>query len=260
MKKERNVVYFVSDMHFGVPDRASSIKREQLFVQWLDEISQDASDVFIMGDMFDFWFEWKHVVPKGYIRLLGKFAQLSDLGIQFHFFIGNHDMWMFSYFEKEFGAKIYRRDTILKIQEKTFYLSHGDGLGPGDNGYKILKKLFRCKFAQWCYARLHPNFAVGLAMFFSGKSRKTNKRKNAINSQRERQLTESQKIFATQYLQHNLADYFIFGHQHTPCSELVSENAILINIGNWITDFSYLKLKNGEVKHFQFVDGEITPL
>jgi UDP-2,3-diacylglucosamine hydrolase len=245
-------VYFVSDMHFGIPDRKSSLIREEKFVEWLDMIAKDASDIYVMGDLFDFWFEWKHVVPKGYISLLGKMAELSHAGIRFHFFTGNHDMWMFSYFQKELNAQLYRQDKMITIQGKQLYLSHGDGLGPGDYGYKFIRKIFRCSFAQWLYARLHPNFAVSLALFFSRKSRYTNQKRNTANQQRERRLTDNQIVHSKKVLKQQHIDYFIYGHQHTPVFEKISEHTILINIGNWIQDFTYLKMKEGLVEQLRF--------
>jgi UDP-2,3-diacylglucosamine hydrolase len=205
-----------------------------------------------MGDIFDFWFEWKHVVPKGYIRLFGKIAELSDKGINFHFFIGNHDMWMFSYFEKELGATIYRKDIIKILHNKTLYLSHGDGLGPGDYGYKFIKSIFRNTFAQWLYARFHPNFAVWLALFFSRKSRYSNQIKNNKNKQRENELISRQLTFATEILKKQNIDYFILGHQHSAVSKKISETSTMFNIGNWIDDFTYLKLENGEIKECKY--------
>lgn len=249
---DKDCIYFVSDMHFGIPDRQSSLARENLFIEWLNQISLDATDLYIMGDMFDFWFEWKHVVPRGYIRLLGKLAELSDKGIKLHFFIGNHDMWMFDYFEKELNAKIYKQDKLVELHGKKIFLSHGDGLGPGDIGYKFIKSIFRNKVSQWFYARLHPNFATSLALFFSNKSRYSNIKKNTENHQRERQLTKSQIIFANETIKTQNIDFFIFGHQHTPEKEELSKETTLYNIGNWITDFSYLKLKNGVIYQEKF--------
>jgi len=255
MNHQPKTIYFVSDMHFGIPDRTSSQIREEIFIKWLDAISEEASDLFIMGDMFDFWFEWKHVVPKGYIRLFGALAALSDKGIQLHFFTGNHDMWMFSYLQQELNANIYRKDTIVKLNGKKLYLSHGDGLGPGDRGYKFIKKLFRNRFAQWLYARMHPNFAVGLANFFSRTSRYSNKAKNAINIVREQRLTDNQEVYAKTVLTQQHIDFFIFGHQHTPCSRKVSETSILFNIGNWINDYTFLKMNNGNISHYTYKSG-----
>lgn len=255
MQQTGTLVYFVSDMHFGIPDRNSSFEREKLFVKWLEQVSSDTSDIYIMGDMFDFWFEWNHVIPKGYVRLLGKLAKLSDQGIQLHFFTGNHDMWMFSYLQKELNARLYRKDQITNIQGKNVYLSHGDGLGPGDHGYKFIKKLFRNPFAQWCYARLHPNFAVWLALFFSKKSRYFNQAKNSSNALRERKLTENQIIHAKKILQKENIDYFIFGHQHTPLNEKVSDSVEIFNIGNWMYDFSFLKMEDGKITHYTFKNG-----
>lgn len=239
-------------MHFGIPDRASSLIRENLFCEWLASIENDASDVFILGDMFDFWFEWKHVVPKGYIRIFGKILEMSNKGVQFHFFLGNHDMWMIDYFSEEFKAKIYRKDLIIELQNKKFYLSHGDGLGPGDNGYKLLKFVFRGRFSKWLYSKLHPNFAIKLALMFSKRSRYTNIRKNNINNLRTRQLTISQIKFAEKFLLSKHIDYFIFGHQHNSEIETLSNNSILFNIGNWLDDYDYLVLENGFIKSKKF--------
>ncbi len=252
MSTLRNSVYFVSDMHFGIPDRISSSIREAKFVRWLEMIRRDASDIYIMGDLFDFWFEWKHVVPKGYIRLLGKISELSQQGIRFHFFTGNHDMWMFSYFKDEFGATIYRNDLKIEIHGKRLYLSHGDGLGPGDNGYKLIRKIFRNTLAQWIYARLHPNFAVWLALFFSRKSRYANQKRNSVNERRERKLTDNQIVHSKKVLLSEHIDFFIFGHQHSPLYEEISEGSILINIGNWLHDYTYLRMNDGVVEQLVF--------
>jgi len=250
MKKE--VVYFVSDMHFGIPNYYASLKREKLFVQWLERISQDATQLFIMGDMFDFWFEWKHVVPKGYIRLLGKLAEIADKGISIHIFIGNHDMWLFDYFEKELHAKIHRKNEISKIENSFLYLSHGDGLGPGDLSYKFIKNLFRNSIAQWLYARLHPNFSTGLANYFSKRSRRANTKKTEANKLYEIKLTDAQIEHAKKILEQQHIDYFIFGHQHTPRQVEINEKTTLFNIGNWFHDFSYLRFANDKIEACTF--------
>src|ERR1700710_2239902 len=151
-----NKLYFASDIHLGAGSYESSRQREDRFVRWLDMIKTDAAEVFLMGDVFDFWFEYKTVVPKGYIRLLGKLAELSDAGIKLYLFKGNHDMWMFDYFERELGATIITDELVLERNGKKLYLHHGDGLGPGDRLYKVLKKIFRSNICQWLFERIHP--------------------------------------------------------------------------------------------------------
>ena len=164
-------VYFASDFHLGVPTYEKSLAREKKIVRWLDECSKDAGAIFLVGDLFDFWFEYNTTIPKGYSRFFGKLAELSDAGIQLVIFTGNHDLWMFGYFEKEFNAKVVYDPIQLFINDTKVYVGHGDGLGPGDKGYKILKKFFRNPFFQWCFHRLHPNFGIGLANFWSRRSR-----------------------------------------------------------------------------------------
>ena len=183
-------IYFVSDFHFGVPDTENSRKREDLFVRWLDSIKMDAEEIFLMGDLFDFWFEYKTVVPRGYTRLLGKLAEISDSGIKIHLFRGNHDMWAFDYLNKELQIEIHRDPEIKVFNNKVFYLAHGDGLGPGDRGYKFIKKVFQCRINQWLFRWIHPDIGIHLGLFWSKKSRYANQNredrenweKNLINS------------------------------------------------------------------------------
>jgi len=171
---KRTKIYFASDFHLGVDAKYTSKEREKQIVRWLEEIKHDALEIYLVGDVFDYWFEYGTVVPKGYTRLFGKLIELRDLNIPIYFFIGNHDMWMFNYFEEELDIPIYRQPITKKLLGKTFFIGHGDGLGPGDHGYKFLKKFFASPLCQWLFARLHPNFALGLMRFWSGKSRDSN--------------------------------------------------------------------------------------
>lgn len=241
-------IYFASDFHLGVPSYEKSLEREKLLVKWLDEIKNDAQEIYLMGDLFDFWFEYKHAVPKGFVRLLGKIAEITDSGIPVTLFTGNHDMWMFDYLPKEIGVKIYREPIERTFSNKTFYLGHGDGLGPGDNGYKFIKKVFANKFCQWLFARLHPNLGIGMANFWSKKSRIAN------GTNDEKFLGEENEwliIYAKEILQKKYFDYFIFGHRHLPLEINLPNNSKYINLGEWINYFSYavfdgnnLELKN----------------
>src|SRR5688572_27278101 len=164
-------VYFASDFHLGAPDAAASRERERLIVRSLDGIAQDEHPIFLVGDTFDFWFEYKEVIPKGYTRLLGKLAELSDRGIGISVFIGNHDMWMDGYFEEELNIPVYFEPQTYTINNKKFYIGHGDGLGPGDHGYKFLKKVFRNPVCRWLFSLLHPSWGIAVANYFSRKSR-----------------------------------------------------------------------------------------
>src|SRR5690606_7179251 len=152
----RDKIYFASDFHLGAHPRSTARERELRIVSWLDTIKVDAAELYLMGDVFDFWFEYATVVPKGYIRFLGSVVELVDLGVEIVLFKGNHDMWMFGYLKNELGAEIMDNDLVIERGGKTFYLHHGDGLGPGDRTYKLLKKIFRSRFCQWLFARLHP--------------------------------------------------------------------------------------------------------
>ena len=229
-------IYFASDLHLGVPDAKSSRERENKFVAWLNYVAQDATEIYLLGDIFDMWFEYKRVIPKGYTRLLGKLAELSDAGIKLHYFTGNHDMWVFNYFTEELGMSIYRQPIEREINAKKFLIGHGDGLGKGDLGYKFIKKVFASKVNQWLYARLHPNFALGMADFFSRKSRAANGQYDEkFNSAEEEVLVH----FARAYNEKNRVDYFIFGHRHLKLDLPIGDNARYINLGQWLSGSSY---------------------
>ena len=229
-------IYFISDFHLGAPDAAKSLIREKKIVRWLDRVSKDASEVYLLGDVFDFWFEYRHAVPRGYVRLLGKLAELSDKGIKIHYFTGNHDMWVFDYLPKEIGAVLYREPIQREIGGKSFYIGHGDGLGPGDHGYKFIKKVFANKLCQWLFARLHPNFGIPLALYFSRKSR------IATGTTDEKFLGEENEwliIHSKEILSKKHYDYFVFGHRHLPLDVNLGPGSRYINLGEWITHFTY---------------------
>jgi UDP-2,3-diacylglucosamine hydrolase len=234
--KPNKKIYFASDFHLGVPTYEKSLEREKLIVKWLDEIKQDAEEIYLMGDVFDFWFEYKHSVPKGFIRLLGKIAEITDSGIPVHFFTGNHDMWMFDYLPKELNITIHRQPITKNYNGKKFYLGHGDGLGPGDHGYKFIKKVFANKFAQWMFARVHPNLGIGMANFWSRKSRVSNGPKDeAFHGEENEWLV----IYSKEILKKEHFDYFIFGHRHLPLDIKLTENSRYINLGEWVNFNSY---------------------
>lgn len=231
---EKKKIYFASDFHLGVNGIHSSEQREKFLVQWLTEIEKDAAEIFLLGDIFDFWFEYKRTVPKGFVRLLGKLADLHDKGIPVHVFIGNHDMWMFDYLPKETGIKMYREPIEREINGKKFFIGHGDGLGPGDRGYKMIKKIFRNKVCQWMFARLHPNFGIGLANYFSRSSRKKTKHENMYLGDEKEYLV--QYILEKEKKSH--FDFYVFGHRHLPIEKMIG-NSKYLNLGDWIEFYTY---------------------
>lgn len=229
-------------MHLGAPNFEQSLVREKIFVEWLTKIQSDAAEIYLLGDIFDFWFEWRHAIPRGYTRFLGKLAEICDSGIPVHFFTGNHDMWAFDYLPKEIGVTMYRKPISKEISGKKFFIGHGDGLGPNDRKYKFLKKVFSCKFLQWCFARIHPNFGIGVANFWSRKSRLMHPVKHYRGNTKEWLF-----IYAEQILQQQYFDYFIFGHRHLPLDIEVTEKSRYINLGDWISNFTYAEFDGNDI-------------
>lgn len=224
-------IFFASDFHLGVPDYESSLKREKTIIAWLDSIKAEAHSIYILGDIFDFWFEYKYTIPKGYIRLLGKFAELQDSGIPITFFTGNHDMWMFDYFPKELGIPIYRDPQLLKTASHTMLIGHGDGLGPGDHTYKFLKKFFNSRICQWLFARIHPNLGIFIANKWSRKSRITNLKRD---EKFEGEQGEYLWLYCSELEKRKHHDFYIFGHRHLPLDLKVTDGSRYINLGEWV--------------------------
>jgi UDP-2,3-diacylglucosamine hydrolase len=229
-------LYFASDFHLGAPDEKTSLIREKNIVRWLEFIAQDAQAIYLVGDLFDFWFEYKYTVPKGFVRLLGKLADLKDRGIEIHLFTGNHDMWMFDYFEKEIGVTIHRKPIQIERNGIKLYIGHGDGLGPGDYGYKFIKKVFASNISQWLFARVHPNFGFTLANFWSHRSRKMNGHSDEIFLGDDKEWLA---IYANEILKTQHIDYFVFGHRHLPLEIALSDKSTYINLGAWFKDCTY---------------------
>ena len=250
-------IYFASDFHLGVPDYASSLEREKKIVRWLDTIKHDAEEIYLLGDVFDFWFEYKKVVPRGYVRLLGKIAELTDSGIPVHWFTGNHDMWIFDYVPKELNVIMHRTAIQKEFNGKKFYIAHGDGLGPGDHGYKFIKKVFASKVCQWLFARIHPNLGIRIANYWSGKSRIAtgNYEENYLGDEKEFLVVYSKEILAKEYF-----DYLIFGHRHLPLDVDLTPNPSpkergtprYINLGDWVKYFTYAVFDGNDLKLLKF--------
>lgn len=243
-------VYFASDFHLGAPDSARSLQRERKIVRWLTEAEKDAAHIFLVGDIFDFWFEYKQVIPKGYTRLLGKMAEIADRGTGITVFTGNHDMWMDGYFESELNIPVFEDPQSFRIGKKRFFIGHGDGLGPGDHRYKMLKKLFRSKLCRTLFSAIHPQWGVGLANYFSRKSREAAEEQAFLGEDREWLVH-----FCRETLQTAHYDYFIFGHRHLPLDIALPEQSRYINLGDWLHYCSY-GVFDGEEMTLQFYEKE----
>lgn len=245
---ERKNIYFASDFHLGAPNQEESLAREKRIVQWLDEIKTDAAEIYLVGDIFDFWFEYKRAVPRGHVRLLGKLAELTDAGIPIHVFIGNHDMWIFDYLPAETGVIMHREPIDRTFNGKLFHIAHGDGLGPGDRGYKFIKKVFASKVCQWLFARLHPNFGIGIANFWSKRSRSHTKKKDEFHGEENEWLV----IYSKEKLEEKPYDYFVFGHRHMALDIDLPNGAKYINLGDWLTYYTYAKFDGSELKLLEY--------
>jgi UDP-2,3-diacylglucosamine hydrolase len=229
-------IYFASDQHLGAPTSEKSKEREKKLVRWLDIVKEDAEAIFLLGDLFDFWFEYKTVVPKGFVRVLGKLAEIKDSGIPIYFFVGNHDLWMNDYFEKELGIPVYHEPKEFVFSGKTFLIGHGDGLGPGDNGYKRMKKVFTNPFCKWLFRWLHPDLGVRLAQHFSVKNKLISGEEDVLylGEEKENLIQYCKQVLATKHY-----DYFVFGHRHLPMKLSLEKNSEYINLGDWISYFTY---------------------
>ena len=242
---KKTKIYFASDQHFGIPDAESSRVREMKFVRWLEEIKDDAQCLFLLGDLFDFWFEYKKVVPRGFVRVLGKIAELRDSGMPIYYFVGNHALWMGNYIEQELGIPIFEKPKEFEFGGKSFLIGHGDGLGPGDKGYKRMKKVFAHPFSKWLYRWLHPDIGVRFAQYLSTKNK-------LISGQEDVIFLGEDKEWLVQYARRKLEskhyDYFLFGHRHLPMEIKVGENSTYINTGDWITHFTYAVFDGKDLK------------
>lgn len=247
--KQGKKIYLISDFHLGVPDREKSLERERKIIRFIDSIKKDVDELYLLGDVFDFWFEYKTVVPRGYVRLLGKIAELTDAGIPVYYFTGNHDMWTFDYLQTELNVIVHRQPIEKEYNGKKFYIGHGDGLGPGDHGYKFIKKVFASPLCQWLFARLHPNFGIGLANYFSRKSR------IATGNSDEKFLGEEKEwlvIHSKELLEKKHYDYLVFGHRHLPLDISINGKSRYINLGDWIRYDSYAEFDGESLRLLYF--------
>ncbi len=238
-------LYLLSDFHLGAPNAAASLEREKAVVAFLESVRHDAGRIIIAGDIFDFWFEYKKAIPRGFTRLLGKLAELTDSGIPVEVFVGNHDMWMRDYFQQELNIPVHYEPKVYEWNGKRFYIGHGDGLGPGDHGFKFIKKIFRNPVCQWLFGWLHPNLGIGLANYFSRKSREKTGEADAefLGADKEWLIIYCKEVLLKEHY-----DYFIFGHRHYPIDFALNERSRYINLGDWIRNFTYASFDGQDVQ------------
>lgn len=240
---EGKKVFFASDFHLGAPDIDQSKEREKKIVQWLHTIRPETGALFLVGDLFDFWFEYKYVVPKGFIRFLAEISKFRDDDIPVYVFTGNHDIWMFDYLQEEIGVEVLRQPAVFKINNEKFFVGHGDGLGPGDRRFKFLKRLFTSPFFQMLFSWIHPDIGVRLAQTWSNISRTDPKDEHFMGETNERLI-----IFSKEQLQINPAAYYIFGHRHLPLEIEISPNAKYFNLGDWLYNYTFLEYDGTKVE------------
>jgi UDP-2,3-diacylglucosamine hydrolase len=245
-------IYFASDAHFGLSGYGESLPRERLFTDWLEGIRKEAGAIYLLGDIFDFWFEYSKVVPKGYTRVLGKIAEITDNGVPVHFFTGNHDMWTFDYLSRETGMIIHKKAFATEIYGKKFYLAHGDGVDENDHGSRLLKKIFTSRTLQWLFARFHPNFALWLGHRWSHSSRYS---KELITPYRGEEK-EEHMIFANRLLEKEHYDFFVFGHRHLPYDRPLKNGVSrCINLGDWLWHFTYATFDGDKMEIKKYSSG-----
>lgn len=250
---DRTKIYFVSDAHFGIDAKYSSDFREKLMIKWLDEIKLDATELILGGDMFDFWFEYKHLVPRGFASLFAKLRELCDSGIKISYYAGNHDMWTFGYIEQVTGAELIRGTRVREIAGKTFYIGHGDGLGPYDKRYNFLKKIFSSTFFQFLFRLVHPSITFRIANAWSSSSRKKHRYPDKMNFEDEWLVK-----YARTVLQSQSVDYFVFGHRHIPFQHSLNDKTLFTNLGDWLFSFSYAVFdgEKMELKKYDYAEIE----
>jgi UDP-2,3-diacylglucosamine hydrolase len=229
LKKENNI-YFASDFHLGLPAGTNPIDREKRVVKWLNKIAPQAKEIYLLGDIFDFWWEYKLVVPKGFTRFLGTIATITDSGIPVHFFTGNHDMWIGKYLVDECGIIIHTSPFLTSFNDKKFYLAHGEGLGTNDIGYKILLSIFRNKALQTLYSAIHPTIGVGIGHRWSLNSRLVKGISLDFMGEEKEDLIRHAKSL----LEKDHIDYFLFGHRHLAMTYKLEQGAEIFFLGDWI--------------------------
>ena len=249
-------IYFIGDAHLGSLAIPHSRQQERRLVRFLDEIKDKAGAIYMLGDMFDFWFEYQTVVPKGFTRFLGKISELTDMGIEVHYFTGNHDIWCLDYLEKECGMILHHNALTLEIGDQTFYLAHGDGLGDRDWKFKFIRSVFHNKTCQCLFRWLHPTLGMPFGLNWAKHSRLKHS-SDGSEPPYQGEDKEPLVIFAKKYLsEHPEVDFFIFGHRHIELDLALTNQTRVLILGDWITQFTYA-VYNGEQLFLEsYTEGE----
>ena len=243
--------YFLSDLHLGAPYMRNARESERRIVAFLDSIKEDAEAIYLLGDILDYWYEYRYVVPRGYVRFFGKLAELADRGIKIVWLKGNHDIWIFDYLPNELGIEVRDGNLIEEIYGKKFFLSHGDGVGKMELSFKIIRSVFRNRFCQWMFSGIHPRWTVPFAYGWSGYSRKEDEQKNVP----EEKLLENLREFVRQYHEeHRDINYYVFGHVHVLSREEIEEGCEMIVLGEWIRTFSYARMGRNGLELLKYQD------
>lgn len=227
--------YFLSDFHLGARYFEEPRETERRVVDFLDSIKGDAKEVYLLGDILDYWFEYRYVVPRGFMRFFGKIAELTDLGVKVYWFIGNHDIWIFDYLPNELGVEVIDGEVTKEIDGKVFFLAHGDGVGKQPRSFRMLRSLFRNRFCQKLYSAIHPRWTIPFALSWSNSSRKGDDEYPEYKGEENEFL----EIFANDYLKSHKVDYFVFGHRHIMLDKKLQGGATLVVLGDWLHYCSY---------------------
>lgn len=247
-------IYFLSDAHLGAKSHTNSIEVERKLCRWLDIIKHDAKAIYLLGDIFDYWFEYKHVVPKGFTRILGRLAEVSDAGVEVHFFIGNHDLWLTDYLSEECGMILHFEPLITELYGKKFFLAHGDGLGDESKKFHLMRNIFHNKFIKKCFSGIHPRWTVPLAHAWSKNSRDNGGLVEYLGEDKE---------YLVKFSKHELKtvpdiNYFIYGHRHILLDLPIAEHSSVIILGDWIRHFSYAEFDGEELSLKKFDETTIS--
>lgn len=248
-------VYFLSDAHLGSWAIDHGRMQERRLVRFLDSIKDKAGAVYLLGDMFDFWYEYKYVVPKGYTRFLGKLSELTDMGVEVHYFTGNHDIWTYDYLVRECGVTLHRHPLTTDILGSVFYLAHGDGLGGGDYKYRCIRAVFHNALCQRLFSMIHPRWGVWFGLTWAKHSRM--KRKGGQEPPYQGPDKEKLVVYARDYAErHPDIDYYIFGHRHIEVQQRLTPKSELMILGDWITQFSYIVFDGKRIFMSEYVEGQ----
>lgn len=243
--------YFASDFHLGAPDKEISLERERRIIRWLDFIKADAEALYLLGDIFDFWYEWNNVIPKGFYRFFNKLAELTEAGVKIYYFTGNHDVWQYHYLKDEFGIEVFGKPRLCEIHGKRVYMGHGDGLGSGSKGYAFIKWVFTNKVTQFLYTNFfHPNFAMWIGFKWSASRHQYTRKTLPFQGDNEHIIKYIRSIESQEK-----ADVYIFGHRHIEVEHDLGGGCKYINTGAWYHKSPYAVMdEDGEVRLKEFVE------